>query len=149
MAHLSTLETVGNPTQRLQSKLSLVRGLYERGYTKNQILELFRLIEWMMVLPKKLETSFRQEFKRILEERRVPYITGFERDAMAKMGRESVVEALETRFEVVPPQVSDRLEAIDDINVLKQLHKQSITIGSVEEFLIKLNEIPLENPDEE
>ncbi len=68
---------------------------------------------------------------------------------MAKKGRESVVEALETRFEVVPPQVGDRLEAIDDISVLKQLLKQAITTPSVQEFTIKLNEIPLENPDEE
>lgn len=36
MAHLSTLNTAGKPNQRFQSKLSLVRGLYERGYTKNQ-----------------------------------------------------------------------------------------------------------------
>jgi hypothetical protein len=55
-----------------------VRGLYERGYTKNQILELFRLIQWMMVLPKSLEANFKQEFKRIQEEGRVPYITDIE-----------------------------------------------------------------------
>ncbi len=79
----------------------------------------------------------------------MPYIVSFVRDGMAIMGRESVVEALKTRFEVVPPQVSDRLEAIDDIKVLKQLLKQAITIASVQEFQIELNEIPLENPDEE
>ncbi len=102
-----------------------------------------------MVLPKKDETTFRQKFKRIQEEKRVPYIVSFVRDGMAINARESVVEALETRFEVVPPQVSDRLEAIDDIKVLKQLLKQAITIASVQEFQIELNEIPLENPDEE
>lgn len=142
MAHLSTLNTAGKPNQRFQSKLSLVRGLYERGYTKNQILELFRLIEWMMVLPKPLEISFRQEFKRIQEEGRVPYITGFELDAMAINARESIIAALEVRFGTVPTEISERLETIDDLDVLKQLHRQSIVIGSVEEFLVKLNEIP-------
>jgi hypothetical protein len=80
MIHLSTLETAGKPDQRFQSKLSLVRGLYERGYTKNQVLELFRLIQWMMVLPKPLEISFKQEFKRIQEEGRVPYIIDEDND---------------------------------------------------------------------
>ncbi|RUT00797.1 hypothetical protein DSM106972_072060 [Dulcicalothrix desertica PCC 7102] len=143
MAHLSTLETLGKPNQRFQSKLTLVRGLYERGYTKNEILELFRLIQWMMVLPKPLEISFKQEFKRIQEEGRVPYITDIELDGMVKATRESVVTALRTRFGVTPTQVSERLEAIEDLDVLRKLLEQSITIASVEEFQLRLNEIPL------
>ncbi|GJD23663.1 hypothetical protein RIVM261_086190 [Rivularia sp. IAM M-261] len=146
MAHLSTLDTVGKPNQRFQSKLSLVRGLYERGYNKNEILELFRLIQWMMVLPKPLEISFKQEFKRIQEEGRVPYITDIELDGMVINARESVVTVLRIRFGVVPAEVSERLEAIEDIDVLKKLHEQSITISSLEEFLLRLNEIP---PSEE
>jgi hypothetical protein len=141
MAHLSTLQTVSDLQRRLQSKLSLVRGLYQRGYTRNQILELFRLIEWMMVLPEALEGSFKQELRRTQEENRMPYITGFERDGMIKGTRESVIEVLETRFEVVPAQLSDRLEEIKDIAVLKRLHKQSITIASIQEFERLLDEI--------
>lgn len=143
MAHLSTLETLGKPNQRFQSKLTLVRGLYERGYTKNEILELFRLIQWMMVLPKPLEISFKQEFKRIQEEGRVPYITDIELDGMVKATRESIVTVLRMRFGVTPTEVSDRLEAIEDIDVLKKLLEQSITTASVEEFQLRLNEIPL------
>jgi hypothetical protein len=139
MAHLSTLETIGNPNKRLQSKLSLVRGLYERGYTRSQILELFRLIEWKMVLPKPLEGSFRQELNRIQEERKVPYIVSFVRDGMAIANRESVVAVLKTRFGTVPPQVSASLEAIDDISVLQDLLKQAVTTASVPEFQLRLN----------
>lgn len=142
MAHLSTLETLGKPNQRFQSKLTLVRGLYERGYTRNEILELFRLIQWMMVLPKTLEISFKQEFKRIQEEGRVPYITDIELDGMIINARESVVTALEARFGVVPAEIAGRLEEIDNIDVLKQLLRQSVVIGSVEEFQFRLNEIP-------
>jgi hypothetical protein len=140
MAHLSTKQTADNPQRRLQSKLSLVRGLYERGYTRNQILELFRLIEWMMVLPEVLDRSFRDELRRYQEERRMPYITGFERDGMVKNARESVIEVLETRFELVSLELCDRLNQIEDLSLLKQLHKQSITIGSVEELQQLLRE---------
>jgi hypothetical protein len=134
MAHLSTLETVGDPQRRLQSKLSLVRGLYQRGYTRNQILELFRLIEWMMVLPVTWDRSFRQELKRVQEENRMPYITGFERDGMVINARENLIEVLQTRFEVIPDELSSQIQEIEDLAVLKRLHKQSITIASVEEF---------------
>ncbi|RUT04968.1 hypothetical protein DSM106972_037890 [Dulcicalothrix desertica PCC 7102] len=146
MAHLSTLNTIGKPNQRFQSKLTLVRGLYERGYTKNEVLELFRLIQWMMVLPKPLAITFKQELKRIQEEGQVPYITDIELDGMVINARESIVDVLESRFGTVSPQVSERLETIDDINVLKQLIRQSAVIDSVEEFQLRLNEIP---PSEE
>ncbi|BDA73135.1 hypothetical protein RIVM261_013910 [Rivularia sp. IAM M-261] len=60
--------------------------------------------------------------------------------------RESVVTALRTRFGVTPTEVSERLEAIDDLDVLRKLLEQSITIASIEEFQLRLNEIP---PSEE
>ncbi|RUT01600.1 hypothetical protein DSM106972_066970 [Dulcicalothrix desertica PCC 7102] len=147
MAHLSTLDTFGKDQQRFQSKLSLVRGLYERGYNRNEILELFRLIQWMMVFPRELEADFKQEFTRILEERRMPFYTDFEIDGMVKASRESVATAIETRFETVPPQVSARLGEIEDVNVLKQLLKDAITTASLQEFQIKLNEVQIPELD--
>ena len=134
MAHLRTLATRGLPQERLRWKMSLIRGMYERGYSRDRILQLFRLIEWMMVLPEELERDFRNELRHLREENRMPYITGFERDGMAKMARENVGEILETRFEVLPPDLSERLNAIEDIALLKRLHKRAITVASVEEF---------------
>jgi hypothetical protein len=134
MAHLRTQATKGDSQARLQSKLSLVRGLYERGYSRNGILQLFRLIEWMMVLPRELEQDFANEMRRDREENRMPYLSVFEIDGMVKNARESVIEVLETRFGVVPSRLSDRLNSLDSLTQLKQLHKQSITVTSVDEF---------------
>jgi hypothetical protein len=114
--------------------------------SKNEVLELFRLIQWMMVLPKPLAITFKQEFKRIQEEGQVPYITDIELDGMVINARESIVAVLETRFGTVSPEVNERLEAIEDINVLKKLIRQAVVITSVEEFQLRLNEIP---PSEE
>jgi hypothetical protein len=60
---------------------------------------------------------------------------------MVKATCESVIEVLKTRFEVVPAQLSVRLEEIKDIAVLKRLDKQSITITSIQEFEKLLDEI--------
>mgnify|MGYP000140792943 CR=1 FL=1 len=145
MAHLRTQATKGDSQARLQSKLSLVRGLYEQGYSRNEILQLFRLIEWMMVLPKELEQDFRNELRSYQEENRMPYITGFEIDGMVKATRESVIEVLETRFGVVPSRLSDRLNYLDNLTQLKQLLKQSITVTSVDQFEQILAEIIAES----
>ncbi len=134
MAHLSTQATSDNPQQRLQSKLSLVRGLYQRGYNRNEILELFRLIEWMMVLPKGLDSEFRTELKRVREENRMPYITGFERDGMVQNARESAIAVLETRFEVVPKRLLDMVNTFENLQKLKELLRQAVTVPSLEEF---------------
>ena len=45
MAHLKTKATQRNPENRLQWKPSLVRRLYERGYSREDIRELFRFID--------------------------------------------------------------------------------------------------------
>ena len=42
-------------------KLRLVKGLYQRGFTKEDVQQLFRLIDWHIVLPMELEGIFRGE----------------------------------------------------------------------------------------
>ncbi|MBW4513260.1 MAG: hypothetical protein KME64_43300 [Scytonematopsis contorta HA4267-MV1] len=79
----------------------------------------------------------------------MPYITYIELDAMAKATRESVVTVLRTRFGAAPAEVSERLETIEDLDVLRKLLEVSITIASVEEFQLRLNEIPPSEDDEE
>ncbi|MEC4818417.1 MAG: transposase [Scytonema sp. PMC 1069.18] len=134
MAHLRTQATTQNPQGRLQWKLSLIRQLYESGYTKDNIVQLFRLIDWMMALPKDLELMFDTLINRYEEEKKMPYITSVERVGMLKVRREVVIDALVTRFGEVPPEVVSQIENLYDLPVLKQLFKQAITISSIEEF---------------
>ena len=75
----------------------------------------------------------------------MPYITGFEIDGMVKNARESVIEVLETRFRVVPSRLSDCLNSLDNLTLLKQLLKQSITVTSVDRFEQILAQIISEN----
>jgi Domain of unknown function (DUF4351) len=79
MAHLKTMETKPNPEQRKVWKLSLIRGLYERGLDRQDIINLYRFIDWLMLLPKNLEKTFWNELKTFEEERKVMYVTTGER----------------------------------------------------------------------
>ncbi|MBZ8181436.1 hypothetical protein [Oscillatoria salina] len=88
----------------------------------------------MMVLPEELERNFRTELKRYREENRMPYITGFERDGMVQNARESVIEVLQIRFEVVPENAIAILNTIENLPQLKQLHRQAVTVESLQEF---------------
>lgn len=70
----------------------------------------------------------------------MPYITSFERDAKLEIARENVIEVLETRFSAVPDTLSQTINAINDLALLKRLHKQTITVTSVEDFIQMLAE---------
>ncbi len=52
--------------------------------------------------------------------------------------RETVIEVLEMRFVEVAPEVSEVLNGIEDVSVLRRLLKQAIAIPSIEEFQLVL-----------
>ncbi len=81
LSHLKSLETRGDNAERFAWKMRLVRGLYDRGLTADQVRHLFRAIDWMMNLPAPLEFAFRQDLERLEEERHMPYVTSIERMA--------------------------------------------------------------------
>lgn len=87
LAHLLTQQTAGDPINREQWKLRLMRSLYERGKSSDEIRQMFRVIDWMMDLPPALAIQFRAALEQIEEEKKMPYVTSVERLAKEE-GRE-------------------------------------------------------------
>ena len=54
-AHLRARETAGADEARYRAKRDLIRSLYRRGYARQEILELFRFIDWVLALPEGLD----------------------------------------------------------------------------------------------
>ena len=94
LAHLKALETRRDPKTRHAWKFRLVRGLFERGFSADDLGQLLRLIDWLMVLPPRLEDAFQRDYAAFVEEQRVPYVTTFERYAMLRV----IEEQLRTKF---------------------------------------------------
>ncbi|MDF5721773.1 MAG: transposase [Rhizonema sp. PD37] len=144
MAHLKTKATHRNPESRLQWKLSLVKRLFERGYSREDILGLFRFIDWIMVLPDELARSFKAEVRSSEEAQRMRYVTSIERlareEGMLEKAREDVIKILQTRFGVAPEAVVEVINGIEEQSLLETLFTNAITIGSIEEFQQILNE---------
>ena len=144
MAHLKAQATRRDPEGRLQWKVRVVKGLYERGYQREDILELFRFVDWLLVLPDKLKSEFEDTLRYYEEETKMPYITSIERSGIRKgilqNAREDVLDILETRFMEVPQSIAEVINKIEDPSILKTLHKRAILIGSPEEFEQVLSE---------
>jgi hypothetical protein len=84
MAHLKTKATTGNLSEREQWKWTLIRGLYERGLTKEQIVKLFKIIDKMMSLPKELQRGLVAKIKHLEEKNQMPFISPTEELAMER-----------------------------------------------------------------
>jgi Domain of unknown function (DUF4351) len=78
MSHLKTRETKGSAIDRKAWKVRLVKRLYELGYDRSEVLNLFRFVDWVMILPEGLKQTFWAELKTYEEERKMPYITSVE-----------------------------------------------------------------------
>ncbi|MCK5508974.1 MAG: hypothetical protein KAI50_10710 [Desulfobacterales bacterium] len=79
MAHLKALETRKDHLLRKQWKTELTKLLYEKGYSKTGILNLYRFIDWVLTLPEALEKIFLEDLRQYEKEKNMPYITSAER----------------------------------------------------------------------
>ena len=122
---------------------------------------MFRLIDWMVNLPEAAEQEFKKEIQDFEEENQMPYITSVERlarqegisqglsqglsqgiaEGIIQNRREVILEVLEVKFGEIPTEVIEKVNEIEDPTLLKTLHRQAISLGSVEQFLGYLQEI--------
>jgi hypothetical protein len=137
LAHLQAQATRQNNQQRKQVKFALVRQLYERGYNRQQVLDLFRFIDWVLNLPESLKREFWQDLRTFEEERRMPYITsveeiGFERGEKSLIVRQlsrrlrlkALPDVLRTQVEALPLEKLEALgEALLDFEALSDLEQ--------------------------
>jgi len=84
MAHLKTKDTTNQFTERSEYKWQLIRGLYERGLSKEQVVKLFKIIDTMMTLPKELQVELVAKIKHFEEERKMPLVSPTEQLAMER-----------------------------------------------------------------
>jgi predicted transposase YdaD len=141
MAHLKVLETKRNVDQRKAWKFRLTRALYEKGYQRQQILDLYRFIDWVMILPEAAERAFWQELQAFEEERKVTYISnaerfGFERgiergieQGASQEARSLVVRLLNRRIGMIAPNIETQIAALS-VSQLEELGEALLDFSS-------------------
>lgn len=158
MAHVKARETKGQHEERALWKWNLVRRLYEQGYKRKEIINLFRFIDWIMQLPEELDHRFWQQVEKYEEEISMQYVTSVERIGLKRgieqglhrgiqqgiqqgvilEAQEMVIEVLVTRFGVVSPTVVTKIKAVTSHQVLKSLlHSgvKSVDLAAFDEAL--------------
>ena len=157
MAHLKAQETRRKTQKRFEWKLRLTRMLYERGYGKEEVLGLYRFIDWIISLPEALEETYHEEIIKEEEVKAMPYITTAERigrkkgleqgleqglqQGMLEEARAMVLEALDARFGEVPLRLVEHIRSVSDRDLLKTLHRTAVRCGCLEMFDEELKKV--------
>lgn len=121
LAHLATRATRDDASARYAAKWALVQGLYRRGWKKQQVIDLFKVLDWMMRIPKELNAQLWQNLETLEEETNMPYVCSVEQIGIEKgleqgleqgtqQGQARMLARLLThRFGEVPFWVTERL----------------------------------------
>lgn len=117
MAHLKTKETRHDAEARKEWKFRLTRRLYEQGYERQAILNLFRFLDWIMELPEGLKQAFWAELEQYERERQMPYVTSIEQMAKQEERRSLALKMLQ---ENLPLETIARITAFT-VTELQQL----------------------------
>jgi hypothetical protein len=95
MAHAGMRATANDSRARLDWKFGLTRRLFERGYSRQQVVSLYRFIDWMMLLPVELEIEYDQRVDDYQEERKMEYLSSMERRAMERGRQVGILEGMQ------------------------------------------------------
>ncbi len=140
MAHIKAKETAHNSDERYRWKLNLIRRLYEGGYRKEDILELFRFIDWVLQLPQEQEERLWQELNDFEARRKMQYVTSVERIGFEKgkqeglqLGEMTVIKRqIIRRFGEIPAWVEECL-AKATVHEMEQWAERILDASSLED----------------
>jgi len=157
-SHLRTIASRKNADLRLQWKIELSRALFRKGYARQEIIDLLRFIDWVMMLPENLDNHFWNTLQHLDEVKTMPYLTSFERKAIQRghdeglqQGRQeglqqglqqglqkSIVTLLIFRFGALPETITATITAIRSTEQLEQLMASALKSESLEAFIAQM-----------
>jgi flagellar biosynthesis/type III secretory pathway protein FliH len=99
-AHLGALSTQNDPQARLTLKLSLAKKLFKRGFDKDQVVKLYKFIDWILALPEELEIKYNESIQQLVEEKSIMnYVTSGERIATKRGFEQGLLQGIEKGIE--------------------------------------------------
>lgn len=118
-AHLKALETARDPAGRYAAKWAITKGLYQRGYRKANVLELYRFIDGVLELPADLEERLLEQVRSYEEAMGMQYVASAERIGWQEGRQEGEVRVVERlpsrRFGALPPSGEARLAGAEPV----------------------------------
>lgn len=123
VAHLLTQQTRKQPVKRLAAKWTLARLLYERQWSRQRVIDLFIVIDWIMSIPSDLQMRLMNDIRELERARSMPYMNSFEKYGV-ELGRRTaartiLTKLLEQRFGTLSSKSKDLLEQAETEQLIR------------------------------
>lgn len=113
LAHLRTRQARHDPDLLYAAKWQLTRLLYQHGWNKKRIIDLFNVINWMMALPEPYQQRYWQALLALEKEQKMEWISPLEQSFLDRGRQQDAVAMLERqltrRFGPLPQTVQKKL----------------------------------------
>ncbi len=120
LIQLRKLKTGSNVEQLLAGKIEMARELFGRGFSSDQVRELFRFLDHIMRLPAELEKSFYEQLANEGEPL-VTYMSRLEREAWERGMTQGVEEGMEKG---IKKGIEEGIEKGEAQLLIRQLHRK-------------------------
>ena len=131
---LEYLSAGSDQERRYDAKVALTLRLYDRGYSREQILRLHRFLDFLLRLRQDLAIQYKQRLESIEGDLKMPYVTSMERLAKAEALQEALLDALEARFGEVSYQLREAVGHVHDETRLRQLLRSAVVVEKLDDF---------------
>lgn len=125
VAHLLAMRTRQDPMRRAEGKLRLILGLHEKGMEADDIRQWYRLLDWMLGLPRDLDRQVWQHVVLFEKERDVSYISFAERYGMEQGLEKGLLQgievALELKFQAEGLALFSAIQQQKDVDLLQRI----------------------------
>ena len=139
-AHLAAQATKRKTSQkqRRQQKYLLTTMLYQQGWSRQEVIDLYLFIDWVLTLPPELEAAYQQDLKTYEEENNMPYISSIERTGRAKGRAEGKAEGeTEGAFKLVSSLLRRQLQEIPE-SISETI--KGLSIAQLEQLALDLSD---------
>jgi hypothetical protein len=123
LAHLLTQATRQDMDARFAAKWKLIQLLYQRGWEKQRIIDLFLVLDWMMRLPEHLKQALWHNIDVIEEKEKMRYVSSIEQFRIEKGTQQGIQQGVQQgealallrllakRFGALPAEITTRIAA--------------------------------------
>ena len=119
LVHLELPKAKGALARKYSIKLDLIRRLLRHGFSANYVRSLLRFIDWVIQLPKGLEQQLDDVIEAESENKKMPYITHWERRGIEIGKFQLVLQLLKVKFGSLNENLTAQIEQLS----VKKLEK--------------------------
>ena len=121
LAQLAALRAKHKPDEeRKRVKFNLTRRLYDKGFKRAEVVNLYKFIDWLIGLSKPLELEYIHEVYELEEATKMPYISNAEKFGIEKCAAQTKLEVAKHLIEEgIKPAIIERTTGLSSAKIKK------------------------------